>query len=160
MERRRAYPKGLDLEDMAKARWRFDIPSSLLTLVVAGIAAFGVRAYRHQPAKPRTAHERIAVDLDRIQGLKAGYVGHLSDPIHGVVTVGKTREDYEAMAEAEDTGDEMGLQEIVSSGRGYRIHSGNDAELVAKNPLGEVKLKIAGGDYADEDVWTSGEYFH
>lgn len=144
---------------MAKARWRFDVPTALLTLVVAGGAAFGYRAYTHRHVPLRTAQERLADDLNRIQGLKVGAEGRLSDPLRGNVTVGKTREDYEAMVEAEDTGDAVGVQEIVSSGRGYRIRNGNDATLVAKNPLGEVKLRIGGGDYADEVVWTSGEYF-
>ncbi len=100
------------------------------------------------------------MDLERISRLQVGAEGTLSDPIRGTVAVGRTPEDYEAIVEAQDTGDDISLREIVVSGRGFKTLNGNGAQLLEKDAFGVVKLKLLGGDHTDEIGWSSGEYFH
>ena len=144
---------------MAKAPWRFDPRSSLLTLLVVGAGLGGYRALAPKPPKPRTREERIADDLQRIAALKVGYEGQVTNPTGRSVAAGRTRAAYEEIAQAEDEGDEIDVQTIMATDRGVRIPSKTGAMLEGKDPFGIVKLKFTGGDLAGEEAWTSGEYF-
>ena len=134
--------------------------SSLLTLVVVAVCGLGYRSWLRRPAVSPTAKDRVTVDLDRISRLAIGVEGTLSDPVHGNVLVGRTREDLDAMTEAEDSDDDIGLRELVVAGRGFRVLNGNGADLEEKGPYGTLRVHLAGGDHGDEEGWTSGEYFH
>ena len=142
-----------------RAKWRFDVRSSLLTLLVVGLGGLGYRLLKpHEPIPP-SAKDRATADLDRIARLRVGVEGALSDPINGNVAVARTRDDYDAIEEAQDSGDAIGLREIIVSGRAFKVSNGNSAELKGKDPYGVVKLQLEGGDHAGEVGWASGEYF-
>ena len=145
---------------MAKAPWRFDVRSSLLTLAVAALGLGGYRALRPKPPHRPTLDERVAADLHRIDRLKVGQAGRLINPTGRSVAVGLTRADYDAVAQAEDEGDDMGVQTLVASDRALRVPSNSEGTLQEKAPLGLVKLKFTGGDFTGITAWTSGEYFH
>ncbi len=144
---------------MAKAPWRFDPRSSLLTLVVVAVGFEGYRALAPKPPKPKTRQERIADDLQRIVALKIGCKGQVTNPTGRSVAAGRTRAAYEEIAQAEDEGDEIEVQTIMATDRGVRIPSKTGATLEGKDPFGVVRLKFTGGDLAGEQAWTSGEYF-
>lgn len=143
-----------------RSRWRFDVPSSLLTLLVVAVGSFAYRGWMHETALPPTKKARVAPDLQRIAQLKVGTEGTLSDTILGSVAIGRTEDDYQAMTEAIDSGDDVGLREIIVSGRGFKVGNGNAAVLRSNPAFGVVEVQFAGGDHAGETGWASGDSFH
>ena len=143
-----------------RPRWRFDIGSSLLTLVAVGVVSFGYGLWEHETAQPSKKKARSAPDLKRIATFKVGTDGTLSDSIMGNVVVGRSQDDYQAMTEAIDSGDDIGLREIVVSGRGFKVGNGNAVVLRGSAPFGVVEVQFSGGDHAGEMGWVSGDTFH
>lgn len=139
--------------------WRFDVRSSLLTLVVVGICALVYRGWRAQNAPPPPPEERV-VDLERIARFKFGEQGVLRDPLRGGVYVGLTRDDYTAYAKAQAARDLVEQRVISASGRAFRVTNGNVAEIRGKDPAGLIKVRVLGGDHSGEVAWTSGEFFN
>lgn len=139
--------------------WRFDVRSSLLTLVVVGAGALIYHAWLLETAPPPPPEARV-VDLGRIARFKLGMQGVLRDPLRGGVYVGRTREDYTAYAKAQVARDQVEQRMVSASGRAYRVANGNAAEIRGKDPTGLIRVRILGGDHGGEVSWTSGEFFN